>query len=289
MRTFFWKLWQTSPWYRWYASRKAHVLGGTAGLMYPEVEATLFPDQAGATKAGAPKTLTVEPMAPRSHPLPATWKQDVRLDLRGDTVVLDDGRLRAVYEVQGLPLNEQTDPQEAERFLAQWAGMIVALRERGGQFVARSRQGALQTYAQTRGQFRPPVGRTEARLAQANLRHIERIGAGARELAFYAVLPADKGQQAHLDADCQAFERAARHIGMRVGRLRGDALPRMYASFWNPDASTTHWFYGQRITTAGAETGGAVLHVEPHRVWLDGAQPGTADRAELPTREVTRV
>jgi hypothetical protein len=174
--------------------------------------------------------------------LPATYVQDVPLRAIRRRVVAVEGGLRALCEVQGVPLSVWS-PEEAEGFLRRWAAVLNALKPGGVQFVARSRDGALREAVLTRradAEADPLLPYREMGLAAT--RHLEALMeyGDARSLEFFLVVPGRR--EAEIDADVATYANMFGQIGMRLRRLEEPELSLRLSSITRPDVPT-HWYY----------------------------------------------
>jgi hypothetical protein len=157
-------------------------------------------------------------------------------------VVAVGGGLRAICEVQGVPLSSWSQ-EEAEGFLRRWAGVLNALKGGGVQFVARSRDGALRAAAAQRradAEGNALVPYREMGLASA--RHLEALmqHGDARALEFLLVVPGKR--EAEVDADVATYAHLFGQIGLHLRRLEEPELSLRLASATRPDVPT-HWYY----------------------------------------------
>jgi hypothetical protein len=190
-----------------------------------------------------PWTTQEAPLAPRRmRNLPATYTEDVPLKAVRRKVVAVDGGLRAICEVQGVPLSVWSQ-EEAEGFLRRWAAVLNALKGGGVQFVARSRDGALrEAVAQRRAQAEGDALVPYQEMALASARHLEALmqQGDARQLEFFLVVPGTR--EAEIDADVATYANQFGQIGMRLRRLEEPELSLRLASVTRPDVPT-HWYY----------------------------------------------
>jgi hypothetical protein len=174
--------------------------------------------------------------------LPATYKEDVPLKAVRRRVVAVDGGLRAVCEVQGVPLTVWSQ-EEAEGFLRRWAAVLNAIKGGGVQFVARSRDRALrEAVAQRRADAEGDALVPYREMGLASARHLDALmqGGDARSLEFFLVVPGKR--EAELDADVATYANLFGQIGMRLRRLEEPELSLRLASVTRPDVPT-HWYY----------------------------------------------
>lgn len=197
---------------------------------------------AGSLTDRAWKTVDA-PLAPsKMQNLPATYKTDVPLKAVRQRVAVVDGGLRALCEVQGVPMSVWS-AQEAEGFLQGWAGLLNALKPGGVQFVARSRNGALKdSVAQRRSQAEREELAPYREMALASANHMEAMmtGGDARSLEFFLVVPGKR--EAEIDADVATYSNMFGQIGLRLRRIQEPELSLRLAQITRPDLPT-HWFY----------------------------------------------
>ena len=183
------------------------------------------------------------PLAPhRMARLPATYAADLPIKGVRQRVVAVDGGLRAVCEVQGVPLTVWS-PEEAEGFLSGWAGILNALKGGGVQFVARSRQGALKAAVEARrAQAERDALVPYREMGLASARHLEALmhGGDARSLEFFLVVPGKR--ESEIDADAATYANMFGQIGLRLRRLAEPELSLRLAHITRPDLPT-HWYY----------------------------------------------
>jgi hypothetical protein len=183
------------------------------------------------------------PLAPaKMRNLPATYKEDVPLKAVRRRVVAVDGGLRAICEVQGVPLTVWSR-EEAEGFLSRWAAVLNALKPAGVQFVARSRDGALRAaVAQRRADAEGDALVPYKELGLASARHLEGLmqHGDARALEFFLVVPGKR--EADVDADVATYAHVFGQLGMRLRRLEEPELSLRLASVTRPDVPS-HWYY----------------------------------------------
>jgi hypothetical protein len=156
-------------------------------------------------------------------------------------VVVVDGGLRAVCEVQGVPLSAWSR-EEAEGFLRRWASVLNAVRAGGVQFVARSRDGGLRAAVEHRRADAAEDGAAPYReMGLAAARHLEALmrRGDARTLEFLLVVP---GKREHeIDSDVATYEELLGQIGMGLRRLEEPELSLRLAAATRPDVPA-HWY-----------------------------------------------
>ena len=193
-------------------------------------------------------------LALRRH-APPTYKQDVQIRaVRPESVVLVKDGVRALFEVQGMPL-QSSDPDAAEAFLGSLAGLLNALRPRGIQMVARGKPGGFSLHLRERERTTLALDDPAARLlGAAQVQHYTRMAANgdARAISFYVCLPARTPRQ--LADDCTAVTTLFAQIGLPLRRVVEPELSLVLAEWWRGDLPT-HWYY---------RLGDVALNVAPH-------------------------
>lgn len=189
------------------------------------------------------------------------------LPLRGvrQDVVVVPGGLRAVCEVQGVPVSTFS-PAEQEGFLSGWAAFINAVRPTGAQFVARARDGGLDAEVKARRLAGPGMAIAPYRaMALASANHLESLmhQGDARALEFLLVVPGKTATE--VDRAIETYGNLLGQIGVGLRRVVEPELTLRLASVTRPDVPS-HWYLS---------LGEATLYVSPEGA---GVEPGPVAR-----------
>lgn len=198
------------------------------------------------------ETGTGTALARRGQALPATHKKDTGVLAVRRRVVAVPGGLRALCEVQGVPLSTWS-AEESEGFLSGWAGVLNAMKGGGVQFVGRAKNGALEAaIAQRREQAERETSAPYKAMALASAGHLEALmGDGdARSLEFFLVVPGTR--EADIDADVATYTGLFGQIGLRLRRLEEPELTMRLAAVTRPNVPS-HWYYSIGDTALYAE------------------------------------
>lgn len=217
---------------------------------------------------------------------PATYQRDVPIKAIGDDYLLTrEGHLRAVCEVQGVPLTAMGQ-QQADVFLEGWAAVLNATLKDGVQMVSRSRPNGLQQHIRERREYAQQhfTGAELApyrEMALASARHVEaRMEQGdGRDLQLFLCVPAGKGQKRSLDQAVEVYGNLYAQAGMALRRLGEPELSLIYARFFKSNVPD-FWYYalGRTAVAVGPKTA-SVADADRAKRWVR-ANVGRARRVD---------